>query len=282
MESTDPIPEPDQDHALSAVPAETSRPAEPGAAGEPGQTVVDPPRVAVDPGRTTNGSGRFPYATWNPWIAIGGAVAALFLGTLLALPVVWTSGGSDFDSLGWGARAAVQLCTAIGFLAVPFLFAKQIPGQVGWKQAAGRLGFHRFKVKAAAKWIGIGFAAYIAFAIAFALIFGAPKQDDIAGELGPYWSQILLIVILAPISEEVCFRGMLFGGFRTRLNLPLAAIGAGLVFGALHFSTGVSAVPQLIVLGAIFAVVFEKTGSLWPAIIFHLINNAYALTILNS
>ena len=105
---------------------------------------------------------------------------------------------------------------------------------------------------------------------------------DIAGELGPLWSQILLIVILAPLSEEVCFRGMLFGGFRTRFNLPVAAIGAGLVFGALHYSTGITAVPQLIVLGAIFAVVYEKSESIWPAIIFHLINNAYALAILNS
>ena len=88
--------------------------------------------------------------------------------------------------------------------------------------------------------------------------------------------------ILAPLSEEICFRGMLFGGFRTRFNLPVAAIGAGLVFGALHFSTGPSAVPQLMVLGAIFAVVYDRTESIWPPIIFHAINNAYVLIVLNS
>ena len=225
---------------------------------------------------------RFPYATWSPWIAFGGAVSALILGLMLALPILWAAGGDDYDNLSWGVKAAVQLCTALGFLAVPFLFAKQMPGGVNWRQAAGRLGFHRFKVGTAAKWIGIGFVAYIAFAIVFSLVFGAPEQDDIAGELGPIWSQILLIVILAPLSEEVCFRGMLFGGFRTRLPLWAAAIGAGLVFGGLHYSTGITAVPQLMVLGAIFAVVYEKSGSLWPAIIFHLINNAYALAVLNS
>lgn len=225
---------------------------------------------------------RFPFATWSPWIALGGAISALILGLMLALPIIWAAGGDDYDSLGWGVKAGVQLCTALGFLIVPFLFAKEMPGGVNWRQAAGRLGFRRFSVKSAAKWIALGFLAYIAFAIVYAVLFGTPKQDDIAGELGPLWTQILLIVILAPLSEEVCFRGMLFGGFRTRFPLPVAAIGAGLVFGALHYSTGITAVPQLIVLGAIFAVVYEKTGSIWPPIIFHLINNAYALAALNS
>lgn len=221
---------------------------------------------------------RFPFATWSPWLAFGGTLAALLLGLLLALPILFAAGGGDYDTLGWGAKAGAQLCAALGFLAVPFFFAKELPGGIDWRQAARRLGFRRFRISTAAKWIGLGFLAYIVFAIVFTLIFGEPNQDDVAGELGPLWSQILLIVILAPVSEETCFRGMLFGGFRTRLPLWAAAIGAGLVFGALHYSTGITAVPQLMVLGAIFAVVYEKTGSIWPAIAFHLINNAYALT----
>ena len=232
-----------------------------------------------DPARDPN---RYPFATWSPWIAIGGSVAALILGVMFALPIIWGAGGEDLDEMGWGVMAAVQLCTGLGFLVVPLLFAKELPGGVNWRQAVGRLGFHRFRAKTAAKWIGIGFLAYIAFAILFAVVFGAPEQDDIAGELGPVWTQILLIVFLAPFAEEVCFRGMLFGGFRTRFNLPVAAIGAGAVFGALHYTTGISAVPQLIVLGAIFAVVYEKTESIWPPIIFHMINNAYALIALNA
>jgi len=232
-----------------------------------------------DPAEDPN---RFPYATWSPWVAFGGAIGALILGLLLAMPILFAAGGGDYDTLSWQVKAGIQICTGLGFLAVPFLFAKQLPGGVDWRQAAGRLGFRGFSAKNAAKWIGIGFVSYIAFAIVFSLIFGNPEQDDIAGELGPFWSQILLIVILAPISEEVCFRGMLFGGSRTRLPLWAAAIGAGLIFGALHYSTGITAVPQLMVLGALFAVVYEKTGSIWPAIIFHLINNAYALIALNS
>ena len=251
--------------------------AEPAAGTDP--VVFPPSPPGVDP---PEDPGKYPFATWSPWVAIGGAVAALIFGVMLALPVDVVAGGENFDDYGWQVKALFQLCTVVGFLAVPFLFAKELPSGVNWLEAAGRLGFHRFRIGTAAKWIGLGFLAYIAFAIVYAVVFGAPDQEDIAGELGPLWSQILLIVILAPLSEEVCFRGMLFGGFRTRFNLPVAAIGAGLVFGALHYSTGITAVPQLIVLGAIFAVVYEKSESIWPAIIFHLINNAYALAILNS
>lgn len=211
-------------------------------------------------------------------MAVGGTMLALILGLLLSLPLIAIDGG-DTDDLGTAARILLQVFTAVGFLAAPFLIASQAPG--GLKAAAGRLGFVSFRPGLAAKWIVIALVGYIAFAIVWALIFGEPKQDDIAGELGPLWVQIALIVFIAPISEEVCFRGFLFGGFRRRFSFPMAAIGAGLVFGLLHYSTGWSTVPQLAVLGATFALVYEKTGSIWPPIIFHAFNNAFVLTTLN-
>jgi uncharacterized protein len=89
--------------------------------------------------------------------------------------------------------------------------------------------------------------------------------------------QILLIVIAAPVSEEVCFRGFLFGGLRERLPRLGAALISGLVFGGLHATTGVSAVPPLIVFGVILALLYEKTGSIWPGILLHMLNNSVAL-----
>ena len=145
-----------------------------------------------------------------------------------------------------------------------------------------RLGFVSFEVKTAAKWIGIGILSYFAFAIVYAAVFGAPEQDDIAGDFGPIGIQFLLIVILAPLAEEICFRGMLFGGMRSRLPFWAAALGAGMFFGLLHYTTGPSAVPSLVVLGVIFALIYEKTGSIWPAIIMHTMNNAFALAVLNA
>lgn len=226
-------------------------------------------------------TGTFPFATWGGWIAIGATLAALITGLLLSLPFLAFDGGGDRDDLGLGTTIAIQICTGIGFLMIPLLLSLSTGGgQI--RAALGRLGFKRFEVSQAAKWVSLGILTYFVFSIAYSVIIGTPKQDDIAADFGPIPLQILLIVVIAPIAEEVCFRGMLFGGIRTKLPLWAAAPAAGAVFGLLHYSTGWSAVPPLIVLGAVFAVVYEKSGSLWPVILMHAVNNALALAVLNS
>lgn len=222
----------------------------------------------------------FPYATWGPWLAIGATVGALIVGILIALPFITIDGGGNTDDFALGTIVAIQLCTALAFFVVPFMVASSGGGRP--VDALRRLGFRAFEVKTAAKWIGLGILSYLVFAWIYSAVVGTPEQDDIAGDFGPLPIQILLIVIAAPIAEEVCFRGLLFGGIRTRLPLWAAALAAGAVFGLLHYSTGWSTVPQLIALGAILAVVYEKSDSIWAPIIMHAINNSVALAVLNS
>lgn len=226
------------------------------------------------------GDGSFPYATWGAWIAIGVTFGALIFGIILSLPFLIFDPGAGSDDLSQTTTIAAQVCTAIGFLVVPFLLAQTAGGAA--RAALARLGFVRFRLGRSLKWIGIGIVGYLAFLTVYSAVFGSPEQDDVAADFGPIWVQVLLIGILAPISEEVCFRGMLFGGIRTRLPLWAASIAAGAIFGLLHYSTGWSAVVPLIALGAIFAVVYEKSGSIWAPIGMHLLNNSIALIVLNS
>lgn len=221
----------------------------------------------------------FPYAPWGPLRATLVAVGALIAGVMLGLPFILFDGGPDGDFTLF-TTISLQICAGIAFIAVPMLLALRYGGT--FRVAMRRLGFVSFRVGTAAKWIGIGIVSYLAFSIVWSVVIGTPEQDDIAGNFGPVGWQILLIVVLAPVAEEICFRGMLFSGLRNRLPMWAAALGAGAIFGALHYSTGVSAVPVLIVLGAIFAVVYEKTGSIWPPIIMHVANNAFALVVLSS
>jgi membrane protease YdiL (CAAX protease family) len=226
------------------------------------------------------GEALFPYATWGPVKAVAMAVTALFAGVLFGLPFLLLDGDPAGDDLSLFTTVALQICAGLAFIVVPILVARRGAATLG--EGMRRLGFVSFRPGNAAKWIGIGIASYFIFGLLYALVFGAPEQDDIAGDFGPIGLQILLIVFLAPLSEEICFRGMLFGGLRTRLPLWAAALGTGAVFGLLHYSTGLSAVPALVVLGAIFAVVYEKTGSIWPPIIMHVGNNAFALAVLSA
>jgi membrane protease YdiL (CAAX protease family) len=168
-----------------------------------------------------------------------------------------------------------QIATELGFLLVPMALAS-MKGAKGLRTILERLGFRAFKPSAFG-WMALAFVIYLAFTIFYSVVITEPKQKDIAESFGPTFLQILLIVIAAPIAEETCFRGMLFGGLREKLPRLAAALICGLIFGALHALTGITAVPPLIVFGFLLALLYERTGSIIPGILLHMLNNTIAL-----
>ncbi len=218
---------------------------------------------------------RFPYSNWGPAAAVLGVVLALGAGILLSIPAAFLSTDADGD-LSTAGNIVVQVATALGFLLVPMALASW-RGAASMREILDRLGVRRFAVGPALKWMAASIGAYLLFAALYSLLVVQPEQEDIAEGFGALPVQLLLIAIAAPISEEICFRGMLFGGLRERLPMYGAALLSGLIFGALHALTGVSAVPPLIAFGFILALLYEKTGSIVPCILLHMLNNCVAL-----
>jgi membrane protease YdiL (CAAX protease family) len=87
--------------------------------------------------------------------------------------------------------------------------------------------------------------------------------------------------VAAPIGEEVLFRGYMFTALRNwRGTLPAAVI-TGLLFGAVHvLSAPVLDLFPLAALGFGLCLLYRHTGSLYPAIVAHVLNNAIAFTAL--
>ncbi len=168
-----------------------------------------------------------------------------------------------------------QIATELGFLLVPMALAS-MKGAKGLRQILERLGFRAFSPSAFG-WMAVAFVLYLAFTVFYSVVITEPRQKDIAESFGPTMVQVLLIVIAAPIAEETCFRGMLFAGLREKLPRLAAALICGLVFGGLHVLTGVTAVPPLIVFGFLLALLYERTGSIIPGILLHMLNNTIAL-----
>ncbi len=216
----------------------------------------------------------FPYSNWGPGAAVLGVILALGAGILLAIPGL-VAFHDDNGELTTAGNVFVQFATALGFLLVPMAIAAW-RGASSLGQIIDRLGVRRFK-PSALLWMGLAIVAYLAFAAFYTQVIVEPHQKDIAEGFGAVPVQILLIVIAAPISEEVCFRGFLFGGLREKLPRLAAALLSALIFGGLHALTGVSAVPPLIVFGFILALLYEKTGSIVPGIVLHMLNNSVAL-----
>lgn len=201
---------------------------------------------------------------------------ALGVGIFLGVPAIIIDAPAEGADLSTWASVAVQIGTALGFLLVPMgIAARAGAGSVG--EVLRRLGVRAFRAGEAVKWSLAAVGAYLVFAALYAGIFGAPEQEDIADSFGPVPVQILLIVIAASVSEEICFRGFLFGGLRERLPRYAAALIAAAVFGGLHALTGLSAVPPLIAFGFVLCLLYEKTGSIVPGIVLHMLNNSTAL-----
>jgi len=217
---------------------------------------------------------RFPYANWGAGTALLGLLFAIGAGIMLAVPAA-IAGHADNGDLTTLGNVGVQLATALGFLLAPLAVAS-LQGAKGTGEILRRLGVRRFQ-PSALKWMAASIGAYLLFAALYSVLIVQPDQKDIAEGFGAWPVQVLLIAIAAPISEEVCFRGMLFGGLRRSLSRIPAALIAGSIFGALHVTGGVTVVPPLIAFGFILCLLYEKTGSIVPGILLHMLNNCVAL-----
>lgn len=82
----------------------------------------------------------------------------------------------------------------------------------------------------------------------------------------------VLVVIGAPIAEELFFRGLVLGSLEKRFGTGWAVLGSSVFFGATHFQALQFA--ALTAAGAIFALLVVRTGRLGPAIIAHMAFNA--------
>ena len=120
---------------------------------------------------------------------------------------------SEIESLA--AKVVLQLLVAGSLIGAAFLFASPELRSFAPREA---LGLRRPVRKSI--WLSVAtYFGYIACAAVIALLL-APEQDDITRELGGDEGALgtivagFLIVIVAPVSEEIFFRGFLFAGLQ--------------------------------------------------------------------
>lgn len=86
---------------------------------------------------------------------------------------------------------------------------------------------------------------------------------------------VLSIALLAPILEELLFRGAIQGYLQTTGQKPWMAIFiSSLIFGVVHMNP--AQIPFAFLLGIMFGWLYYRTGSLLPGIVGHVLNNSIA------
>jgi CAAX protease family protein len=236
-------------------------------------TATDPAPPTSDP----DGGG------WGASKSILGIVALL-------LVVVLESGVVAIFDPGLksvGGKLVLQVMLAATLVAVAFFMA----GEDSRPAPRAALGLRRPDdgARAAAGTALAAYGLYFVFAITYHALV-SPHQKDLPKALGFNHGTAaaivigILVVAAAPISEEIFFRGFVFRGLRRGLSFVVAGVISALIFGAFHYTgpSSLTVLPQLAVLGLALAWIYERTGSIYPGMTVHAINNAFVFAILIS
>ena len=83
---------------------------------------------------------------------------------------------------------------------------------------------------------------------------------------------VFFVGILAPLCEEVVFRGAILGGMKKDGNIFKAILASGLLFGLLHMN--INQASYALVIGILLGFLVEATGSIFSSILFHVLVNS--------
>jgi membrane protease YdiL (CAAX protease family) len=153
------------------------------------------------------------------------------------------------------------------------------------RQLRELLGFQRRPVIADLPKAILGWAGYymVIVVILYAIAWLVPQFDsqqaqqigfEASGTLLDKLYAFLTIVIVAPIVEEIIFRGYLQGSLRRFMPWWLGALITSVLFGYVHGQWNVGV--EVFVLSMVACYLRERTGSIWAGIWLHMLKNSIA------
>ncbi|MBO0768984.1 MAG: CPBP family intramembrane metalloprotease [Solirubrobacterales bacterium] len=231
------------------------------------------------------------------------APAAVLIGLVLALlaTVITTSVGSAFGSpvthptpmVNIIASVVTDLCFVGTALYLVFM-SNKIGGEGRRRMGARDFGYVRIPL-----WLGVlGFVIFAVIYYAISFLYsqaaGLHGTDKLPPELGTSQVGITAVAttvfacVVAPVCEEFFFRGFLFGVLRRMrvsvggisLGPAIAAVLVGVLFGLAHAGSAKSEyLIPLALLGITLCGLRWWTGSLYPGMALHSLNNCLALGV---
>jgi membrane protease YdiL (CAAX protease family) len=266
---------------VAAAPAAAASPAPPPAGRRE--------QAAAVPGESAQGDmRRSPTTGWPPWTAFAALVGGLVLAAVgglavdlpaLALGVKLTSSHTppglaiaDTFVQDLAFVAAAVYCAHIGGRAVrAWQLGLRSPG-IGWRSAAGKIVLLLF--------------LFVVISVGWSEAFN-PSKEKLLQQLGSNESALLLLLsaaltcVVAPMCEEILFRGYVFTALRNWRGTAVAAVITGLLFGGVHAgSAPVLDLVPLAGLGFGLCLLYRYTGSLFPCMVAHSLNNSIAFSSL--
>ncbi len=195
-------------------------------------------------------------------------LAILFL--LISIISFWTSWNENFS---FATNSFFQGFLLFGLVA----FFLKIRGGNWWELGLMEIPSRKGLAFALAGGLGMAWLMAEITRLIELLPWQVPQQAAVieisrAGSWREFLPVLVSVAVIAPVSEEVFFRGYCFPLFRVTWGPRRGSLLSALFFGAMHFD--VWRLLPLAVAGWILNLLYEKTGSLWTPIVAHAIWNA--------
>ena len=225
-------------------------------------------------------------------VVIGSVLASLPLadGAVRALaPALEDGGGISPERTAAEAMVADELALFVALASMSVMLLAATVLFVVLPRALPGVRLFDFKLRGAAWRLALGvligapaWVLAIAVSAAVSQVLGAPGPDEMAverflGALNPIGA-VVVAVVLAPVSEEVFFRGVVFNAWEREYGYWRALIGSSVVFALIHLS--VFAFLPILALALILAFVYAQTRSLLTVIAIHASFNAISTAFL--
>ena len=207
---------------------------------------------------------------------------ALILGTVLSL----AAGGTalallDGGELSVGGTLLLLTATQIGMLAVTGGLVVA-PRALAGLRLVPPSGLGRSMLiglsMAIPAWIGATLLAYLAATVLEAI--GFPEEVGVVEQVlgrGDVTVLLVAVVIVAPVAEELFFRGVVYNAWERERGPRVALLGSAALFATIHAS--LFALLPIFALGVALALVYRSTRSLPAVITMHAGFNAVSIVI---
>lgn len=218
------------------------------------------------------------------WVFVGFVVAQIIVAGIAWL-LRQTGVSLDLINksvLGAIVAAAVYLLTLVITITAPWLFRK---GYVSKEE----IGLERLPTWTEILVTPAGFIVYLILTAILMLLFSKiipgfdikQVQDVGFSQLNHRYEYLLAfgtLVVIAPIAEEILFRGYLFGKLKKNTPVWLAIFVTSVVFGLIHGSWNIGV--DTFALSVVLCLLRQITGSIWSSILLHMLKNGIAFYVL--
>ncbi|HWC28096.1 MAG TPA: type II CAAX endopeptidase family protein [Solirubrobacteraceae bacterium] len=216
---------------------------------------------------------------WPPWLSLAGFGTGFGITIVVGAIIVGGASAAGVSQKAPGLNIGLTLLQNVALVGAAYGFAATL----------GRPAAVDFGLRRAALWRSVGLLlavwfGFFALSAAWAVALELEQQQTLPEELGAdgpllnVLAVVVLVTVIAPLGEELFFRGFFFGSLRNWHGPWLAALLTGLVFGAIHAgSSPVGYLVPLALFGIGLCMLYEWTGSLYPSIALHALNNSIAL-----